>query len=423
MTRNLRTCAVLSLTCAGIIFRAGFAGADDAEVERALTCERKLTREEFRVFALQNSPLVAEFEGEHAKELARAVDARTLQNPELDAERTFTTMELEGAHDPQTQLSLSQPFRFSHFGARTRFAELIAKSGDVQKRARLFEFGQKLIVQFETLSAIQQTQELIQSAEVRAAEKVKLIRAGVKKGLLSEGDEKLFEGEQYRLQAQRKATSYSAAMLQSDLSKTLGLPCGVVATPARSSNPIPSVGELLRKASESEFSEGARISILTRVTKEQARVAQLDAFPSLTPRLIYQHTNDGGDFFGAGITVPLPFWNTNQGERKRATAELDVAEARARFLAEGGLEHQVFNLRVAAVSAHEQATIFATKVVPSFEAALRAQEKLYNEGKGSVLQVWQTLRAFNEVQAQSLELWLQAVTARGELSILIGEEI
>ena len=40
-----------------------------------------------------------------------------------------------------------------------------------------------------------------------------------------------------------------------------------------------------------------------------------------------------------------------------------------------------------------------------------------------MMQVWQTLRTFNEVQTQGLQLWLEAVSVRVQLSLLVGEEV
>jgi len=80
-------------------------------------------------------------------------------------------------------------------------------------------------------------------------------------------------------------------------------------------------------------------------------------------------------------------------------------------------------LRDAAVNSQEQADIFLQNVIPAFSAALEAQEKLYSQGKGNVIQVWQTLRTLNEVQSQGLLLWLEAISIRVQLSLLVGEEI
>jgi len=75
------------------------------------------------------------------------------------------------------------------------------------------------------------------------------------------------------------------------------------------------------------------------------------------------------------------------------------------------------------VNSEEQAQLFTKKVIPSFEKAFQSQEKLYAQGKGNVLQVWQTLTTLNGVQTQGLQLLLEAKSLRIQLSILIGEEI
>ena len=167
----------------------------------------------------------------------------------------------------------------------------------------------------------------------------------------------------------------------------------------------------------------ARLDILTSLREEQSSLANLDSYPKVTPRLIYQHSNDGGDFFGAGISIPLQFWNRNQSEQTRAKAKHKAAKVRNDFLANGGFKSKIKNVRDAAVNSQEQADIYLRKVIPAFSAALEAQEKLYSQGKGNVIQVWQTLRTLQDVQSQGLLFWLEAISIRVQLSLLVGEEI
>lgn len=397
--------------------------AEEFEKLNQSQCEQQLSLEAFRAYALKNSPLVAEIDRDYAQELAEAFNVEVLANPELQVEQTFTGMNLDGANDHQSQVSIGQPIRISNFGSRSKVASLITKSGDLERRAKILEFTQKLTVQFKTLSTFQQIEKLLSEAEKRATKKVILIKEGVKKGLLSHGDEHLFEGEKYRLQAQAKSIASTLAILQADLSKITGLPCTINSIEANNLEDIPSEEILLQKAKASDLSENSRIERLNNLTNEQVRLSELDAFPQIAPRLVYQHTNDGGDFYGVGISIPLPFWNRNQGEIQRSKAELKVVNIKSAFLNNGGLTMQIKNLRNATMSAQEQAEIFTTKVIPSFEGALLSQEKLYEQGKGNVLQVWQTLRAFNEVQTQTLQLWLEVFSTRAQLSILIGEEV
>jgi len=93
------------------------------------------------------------------------------------------------------------------------------------------------------------------------------------------------------------------------------------------------------------------------------------------------------------------------------------------FLDQGGLEEQLRLLLRAARSIGEQNEIFTTKVIPNFKLALEAQEKVYNQGKGNILQVWQMQRSLYEAQMQELSLWLEVLKSRIRLSILVGEEL
>ena len=402
---------------------AGRGIAEDITQAQPQRCEQQLSLEAFLGFALHNSPLVAEIDRDYAGELAAAFETETLQNPELQAEKTFTRMELAGANEPQTQVSIGQPLRLSNLGSRSEVAKLIRKSGELQKKAKLMELIQKLTLQYETLAAYQQIRTILLDAENRASRKVSLIKEGVKKGLLSDGDEHLFEGEKYRLQAQVKSIASTISVLRNELSKSIGYTCVINTTLRREISDLPSGQELIQRAKDSQIGESARIDLLLDLTKEQVRLAELDAYPQITPRLIYQHTNDGGDFFGAGISIPLPFWNQNQGEKYKAQAERKVAEIRSSFAKNGGLENQILTLREAVANSEGQAQLFTKKVIPSFEKAFQSQEKLYAQGNGNVLQVWQTLTILNEVQAQGLQLLLEARALRIQLSILIGEEI
>ncbi len=389
----------------------------------AVPCSQRFSLDSLRASALHSSPIVAEIDSTFAGELARAFDTEVLANPELAADHTWTSNTVQGAQDPQVQVVLLQPLRLSNFGARERVASLIRKTGDNQKGRQLLEFMQKLALQFYSLSVMQRTHQVLVKAEARAAEKVTLIREGVEKGLLSQGDEKLFEGERYRLQSQKLGVEVSMRVLQGELSRTAGLACYPTVQDQAKVAPLPAATILLEKARASQFNENTRADLLLSLAQEQTRLADLDAFPQFSPGIIYQHTNDGGDFLGAALTLQLPAWNRNQGGRGQSQGERVAALRKQEFLKNGGFETQIRILRAASATSLERAEIFSAKAVPAFEVALGSQEQLYAAGKGSVIQVWQTLRSYNDAQVEGLALWLEAMTNRIQLSLLIGEEV
>jgi cobalt-zinc-cadmium efflux system outer membrane protein len=383
-----------------------------------------MSLEEYRALALERSPLVAEIDSRYASDVAQAYDTEVFRNPELQFEQVHTRMGLNGADDPQTNASLALPLRLSNFGAKSRVAALIRRAGDTQRKAALLGLTQRLVLQFNNLYYLQRSEELLGEAESRAARQVSLIHQGVSKGLLSEGDHYLFEGEMYRLRSQRAGVRAALEALRAEQAATLGTPCVIKAKAPVGLTALPSEQALIDSASRNELGDAARAALMTELSAEQLRLAELDAVPEFSPRLVYQHTNDGGDFVGAGISIPLPIFNRNQGARGRAAAELEVARRKGELLSAGGaLEQRVSALRLAALSADEQARIFQHKVVPAFESALKSQERLYSQGKGSVLEVWQTLRTYNEARRESLSVWLAAASARAQLVSFVGEEL
>lgn len=394
------------------------APAADSQVE-----ERALTLEQLYAVAFEKSPLVAEITSLYTKDLAQAIGAELLDNPELQVEQTFTRMGMNGDDDPQSTATLAQPLRLSNFGQRQRVAAQLRRVGDQQRGMKLLELTQRLRLQFAALFTLQRSDALLADAEARATRKVELVHQGVRKGLLSAGDHALFEGEKFRLQAQRVGVQSALRTVQAELSRSLGVPWLVRAQGDTVLKPLPAEELLLSAARSGAFSPGLQNEALAALAAEQLKLAQLDAFPLFAPRLVYQHTNDGGDFFGVGVSVPLPVFNRNQAGMLRSEAELTAVQRKRAAFEGGGIEAQVRALRAAAASATAQARLFSQQVEPSYAEALRAQERVYAQGKGDVIQVWQMLRVYNEARAEGLTVWLGAVTARVQLSLLVGEEV
>lgn len=386
-------------------------------------CARAFSLEQIRAAALGESPLVAEIDATFAAELGRAFNTEVLENPELGGDHAFAANQIRGDNDPNTQIFLAQPLRLSNFGARDRVAELIRKAGDNQKGRQLLELTQKISLQFYSLGVLQRMKRVLAKAEELAAHKVALTRKSVQEGLLSEGDERLLEGERYRLLSQRRGVEVSILAMQGELARTVGLTCYPSVTETVKVPPIPPDAVLLDRAGSSQFNENTRAEILLNLSQEQARLEDLDAFPRFSPGAIYQHTNDGGDFIGGSLTIALPIWNRNQGNRGQADSEQASARRKREFLWGGGFQAQIRLLRAASVTALERAELFSSKAVPAFEAGLRSQERLFSAGRGSVIEVWQTLRSYNDAQIEGLALWLEAATKRIELSLLVGEEV
>lgn len=386
-------------------------------------CSRSVAFKEFRAIALQKSPLVAEIDTNFVRAVGQAYDTEVFKNPEVQFEQVFTRQRLNGDNDPQTNASLSLPLRLATLGSKARVARLIRETGDIRKRAALFELNQRLVLSYSKLYSLQQSLALLEKALARANAISQRSQDALQKGLLSDATFELFEGEQYRLQSQQAGVRASIAALQFELTNMLGTPCTIRASEPFGLSPLPTFEQLIVRAKENHINDAVQNELLVALRSEQERLASLDALPEIVPRIAYQHTNDGGDFVGAGVSIPLPLFNRNKSAKMVAKAESATARLKQSFFSNQGLEAQIGALRSAATYATEQARIFEKKVVPAYERALQAQEKQYRTGRGDLSLVWQTLRSLTEAQREYGQLWLFAVTSRVQLEILIGEEV
>ena len=399
------------------------AAAVDSHAQSRGSCEERFSFESLRAYALSHSPLVAEIDRDFAREVARAFDLEVLANPEVSAERVFTRMNLGGASDPQTNAALSQPLRLSNFGKRDRVARLMRSVGDVGKRAKLLEFNQRLLVQYANLYVAQQSERLLSEGAKEARGLMAQVDKSAQQGLISDGAGALFEAEQYRLEAMREGMAVTVSSSRAELGVLVGATCTIKLESAPLLAPLPAEDVLVQRARESELSEASRNELRRGLAREEVELSRMDAFPIVSPRLVYQHTNDGGDFLGFGVTLPLPLWNRNQSENMRAEAEVQAAETRRAYLGNGGLESQVRHLREATIRIQRQTEIYGVHVVGALKRALKSEERVFRQGQGGVGQVWQALRALNEARMTHLGLIASAVSMRAQLSVLIGEEV
>ena len=392
-------------------------------IEREHVCARNVTFGEFRAIALQQSPLVAEIDTNFVRDVGQAYDTEVFKNPEVQFEQVFTRARLNGDNDPQTSASLSFPLRLSTLGSKARVARLLREAGDIRKRASLFELNQRLVLGYSKLYSLQQSSALLEQVLARANTVSQRSQKALQKGLLSNASFELLQGERYRLESQKAGILASIAILQFELTNLLGTPCAIRASEPFDLSPLPTFEQLVRRANENQMNDAVQNELLVSLRSEQERLANLDALPEIVPRIAYQHTNDGGDFIGAGVSIPLPFFNRNKSAKMVARAESATVRQKQSFFSNQRREAQIIALRSAAMCSAEQARIFKEKVIPSYERALQAQEKQYRTGTGDLSLVWQSLRSLTEAQREYSQLWLAAVTSRVQLEILIGEEV
>jgi outer membrane protein, heavy metal efflux system len=145
-------------------------------------------------------------------------------------------------------------------------------------------------------------------------------------------------------------------------------------------------------------------------------LAGAGAIPDVTAGVGYKHTRmtaNNDHSFIVGVSVPLPLFDRNQGEIRKARYSLLRAKAQRR--AAGVKLHAEFEKAYQTLaSAHSEALALRDEVLPAARSSHEASGKSFEHGKGGYLDVLDAQRTLIEVREQyieALEAYHSAVTS------------
>jgi outer membrane protein, heavy metal efflux system len=163
----------------------------------------------------------------------------------------------------------------------------------------------------------------------------------------------------------------------------------------------------------------------TEIAKGRAAIKLKDAnaIPDVTigagPRY-FNETNSNA--FVMGISMPIPLFNRNQGERLEARYNLSKAEeqrkaAQVKALTDLAQAYQELS------SAYLSAAALKENALPGAQSAFNAAQEGYREGKFSYLQVLDAQRTFFEIKRQYITALADYHKAKANIERLIGDYV
>lgn len=180
--------------------------------------------------------------------------------------------------------------------------------------------------------------------------------------------------------------------------------------------PIPA--EPLARLSDSPDLRKLDITIAKR--RAEIAVQRSKAVPDVTVQGGMRRFHDTGETaFVAGVSIPLPISDRNQGGIIRANAELAQAEAEAERT-RSELVASLVSVEQRHAIAWKAASQYRVRIVPTAEQAARATTTGYAEGKFTFLEMQEARRTLFEVRLAALEALKELHTARAELERLRG---
>ena len=370
------------------------------------TVPAQLTMASAMALALKKNPSLAGYSAEIRARDAAALQAGLFPNPELgvEMENFGGKDDLEGVDGAETTIAFSQLVELGgKRGNRSMVATLdktLAEWDYQRKKLDVLAATAKAFV--EVLVAQEQVAlngDLLKLAEQTTTAVSEKVDAG--KVSPVEKSRAQIELAAARTEANKAVRELEAARRRlagfwggerADFSRAVGQLDDISALPDEeslkaflSNNP-----DLARWAAELERSEAA------------LRLARSEAVPDLTLSAgvrNFQETDDNA--FVVGVSIPIPFFNRNQGGVSEARARVDKAQSEQRA-AKVGLVTGLSDKWQSLSAAYTEAVGLRDEILPSAQSTYAATELGYREGKLDFLQMLDAQRTLFTVKRQYL---------------------
>ncbi len=383
-----------------------------------------LTLADALALVLEKNPTLAAYSTEIRARDAAALQAGLLPNPEIgvEVENFAGEDDLQGFDGAETTIALSQLVELGgKRSKRRKVAELgkgLAEWDYQSARLEVLSGAAKAFI--EVLSAqqhLQQSEELVAlsektleavSARVEAgqAPPVEKTRARVE---LAATRTRLDKARRQLQSARSRLNSFWGAK-RSSYARAVGNLAAL--------NPLPPEEQFLKRLENNP-------DLARWVTIGESREAELDlararAIPDLTVTFGARNMRESdSNALVAGIEVPLPIFDRNQGGIGEARANMSKARDQ-RLSARIELESQISQAWQALAAAYTEALTLREEILPGAKSAFEVTKYGYREGKFDFLQMLDAQRTLFEVKEQYLQSLAAYHLARTEVERLIG---
>lgn len=261
-------------------------------------------------------------------------------------------------------------------------------------------------------------QQLLESVRIRA-------QSGAASGV----DLALAETEAGRIAAARVAAEVEEAAQLSRLRTLVGLSAAEPVTLvgdllAGASPPAPPLDQLIATALSRRADVAALRADAAELDAAYARLGR-EAVPTPTLFVDVAAQSSAGDqqgqiYAGGGVSLPIPVARRNQGERARARAERDRADAE-RALLERIVGEEVARAFQELTRRHAEVDLYSRTVLPAAEQAARLTTEGYRSGKFDLFRVIAAAREQAEARREHLAALGALWQARVALDRAMGE--
>jgi len=166
-----------------------------------------------------------------------------------------------------------------------------------------------------------------------------------------------------------------------------------------------------------------------RIREAEARVQAADRGAWLRPSVGAQYRHEGNptaegpyDIVMGAISLPIPAFQRNQGERSRARADVTVAEAELGAM-NALLEGQIAEARSEVVAAALRTRAYGAEILPRFEENLTLLRRSFELGEIDILSLSTGRERFLRIQSDALFAHQDYFVALAALERVVGVDL
>ena len=379
--------------------------------------------ETVKELAMRNSPRIAEIRAASVSVQAEGLETKALPSPSLDGKGEWPIGSEKNGRDTEYEISLSQPLRVGDLsGQRHQTAQAFERISKAQDSLETREFLAELLVRFAAVAA----REEIYSHVIRVHREIEgaLSRAQtINTGAVLAGSVKELLGvERAIISGAENEISSALASSRAELIKFIGAPLPNGRFLAPQLKAPQGIEDFLRSFKENNANEIVRVRLQAALAIERDALARQDRLGDITPRAIYRRSDDGADFFGFGLQIPLPVWGAGRGERSLRRASAESATSSRSFLESTAFEEYIKEQYSAYTSSRQHVLALRDKTLPTLERAISLAANEVQGGQSELQRLADLGEKFRALSADGLAAYLNTLRLQQELMILSGKE-
>ena len=346
-------------------------------------------------------------------------------NPTFSLNDTFVDLQSPRAGS-QVAARIDQPIEtFGKRKYRIEAAEQAVASSDLQRRHQVRQLTLEVETLFDQILLLQQNLRLAEESAARFGEILRINTLRFNKGDISEAE--LIKVRLQQLDYQNDILSLRLAIQEQEKR----LKALLVLDP---SAPIALAGELqyqeravdLEKLKEEALQSRPDVQGMQsdlRRAQSEARLARAMRYPNVSVGIEYDTIGpDYHGLVGAGLSVPLPIFDRNQGEVRKAdvlveTAELSLKEKEHQVLLEVEYAYRDF------LQKRSQVSLFESQVLRDAASSREIAERAYAKGGATLLELFDAERIYNTTQRNYHEALFQYQVSLFQIDYASGKEV